>query len=65
VKGFLPDAEPDGQRFLSSDSLIVDVAFPRYMLAMKLFAAGAKIDADDIVLLCRQVGLTEDLGCGG
>jgi hypothetical protein len=35
------------------------------MLAMKLFAAGAKIDADDIVLLCRQVGLTEDLGCGG
>jgi hypothetical protein len=25
---------------------------------MKLFAAGAKIDADDIVLLCRQLGLT-------
>src|SRR6266487_1152123 len=45
-------------RFYSSDPLIVDVAFPRFMVAMKLFAAGAKIDADDIVLLCRQLGLT-------
>ena len=34
------------------------VAFPRFMLAMKLFAACAKIDADDIVLLYRQPGLT-------
>ena len=57
VKGFLPGPDPDAQRFYSSDSLIVDIAFPRFMVAMKLFAAGAKIDADDIVLLYRQLGL--------
>jgi hypothetical protein len=28
VKGFLPGPDPDAQRFYSSDSLIVYVAFP-------------------------------------
>ena len=42
VKGFLPGPEPDAQRFYSSDSLIVDVAFPRFMVAVKLFAAGCE-----------------------
>lgn len=58
VKGFLPGPDPNAQRFYSSDSLIVDVASPRYLLAMKLFAARAEIDADDIILLYRQLGLT-------
>ena len=58
VKGFLPGPDPGAQRFYSSDSLIVDVASPRYLLAMKLFAARAEIDADDIILLYRQLGFT-------
>ena len=43
VKGFLPGPDPDAQRFYPSDSLIVDVASPRYLLAIKLFAARAEI----------------------
>src|SRR5208283_1038540 len=58
VKGFLPGPDPDAQRFYSSDSLIVDVASPRYLLAMKLFAARAEIDADDIILLYRKLRFT-------
>jgi hypothetical protein len=58
VKGFLPGPDPDAQRFYSSDSLIVDVASPRYLLAMKPFAARAEIDADDIILLYRQLAFT-------
>ena len=31
MNGFLPGPDPDAQRFYSSDSLIVDVASPRYL----------------------------------
>jgi hypothetical protein len=58
VKGFLPGPDPDAQRFYSSDSLNVDVASARYLLAMKLFSARVEIDADDIAFLYRQVGFS-------
>ena len=52
-----PGRNPSSHRTLGRPGR-EEVAFPRFMLAMKLFAAGAKIDADDIVLLYRQLGLT-------
>ena len=58
VKGFLPGPDPDAQRFYDSRSLTVDVASPRYLLAMKLFSSRVESDADDIMLLYRQVGFT-------
>jgi hypothetical protein len=58
VKGFLPGPDPDAQRFYESASLNVDVASARYLLAMKLFAARAENDADDIMFLYRQLGFT-------
>ena len=56
VKGFLPGPDPDAQRFYASDSLTVDVASPRYLLAMKLFSSRVESDAEDIMFLYRQLG---------
>ncbi|MDT5037258.1 MAG: hypothetical protein QOE03_2443, partial [Micromonosporaceae bacterium] len=58
VKGFLPGKDLDAERFYSSDSLTVDVASPRYLLAMKLFASRVESDAEDIMLLYRLVGFS-------
>jgi len=58
VKGFLPGSDPGATRYYEGDSLTVDVASARYLLAMKLFASRVEIDADDIAFLYRQVGFT-------
>jgi hypothetical protein len=58
VKGFLPGPDPDAQRYYVSDSLTVDVASARYLLAMKLFSSRVENDADDIMFLYRQLGFT-------
>ncbi|MGH3544680.1 MAG: hypothetical protein ACRDPW_01920 [Mycobacteriales bacterium] len=58
VKGFLPGPDPDAQRYYSSESLIVDVASARYLLAMKLFSARVENDAADISFLYRHLGFT-------
>jgi len=43
VKGFLPGPDPDAQRFYSSDSLIVDVASPRYLLGFTTVEEGLNL----------------------
>ncbi len=58
VKGFLPGPDPDATRYYEGDSLTVDVASARYLLAMKLFASRVETDADDIAFLYRQLGFT-------
>lgn len=58
VKGFLPGKDDDAQRYFETPSLRVDVASPRYLLAMKLLAARIAGDADDIRFLYKQCGFT-------
>lgn len=58
VKGFLPGEDPDARIFFESDSLRVDVASPRYLLAMKLMSARPGADIDDIRTLYRICGFT-------
>jgi hypothetical protein len=58
VKGFLPGPDPDSTRYYDGDSLTVDVASARYLLAMKLLASRVETDADDIALLYRRLGFT-------
>jgi Nucleotidyltransferase of unknown function (DUF6036) len=58
VKGFLPGPDPAARRYFEAPGLVVDVASPEYLLAMKLFSSRAEIDAEDIALLYRELGYT-------
>jgi len=58
VKGFLPGDDPGARTVYESPALRVDVASPRYLLAMKLLAARAGADTEDIAHLYRLCGLT-------
>lgn len=55
VKGFLHGSDPDAVPVLDIPGLRVDVASPRYLLAMKLLAARDE-DVDDILFLYRLCG---------
>lgn len=58
VKGFLPGDDRAARTVYESPSLRVDVASPRYLLAMKLLAVRAGADTEDIAALYRLSGLT-------
>jgi len=58
VKGFLCGEDPDARRFFSAPGISVDVASPRYLLAMKLFSSRVESDTDDIKFLYRLVGFS-------
>lgn len=58
MKGFLPGQDPDARVFFESGSLRVDVASPRYLLAMKLMSARPGADVQDIRTLYRLCGFT-------
>lgn len=58
VKGFLPGTDPEAERYFAGEALNVDIASPRFLLAMKLFASRVETDADDIAFLYRILGFT-------
>jgi len=57
VKGFLPGNDPDRVTVFESEYLLVQVASPRYLLAMKLFSARLGRDDQDAVKLFEVCGL--------
>jgi hypothetical protein len=58
VKGLLPDRVPTqvGTQF-DATGLAVEVASAEYLFAMKAMAARAEVDADDLRVLARHLGL--------
>jgi hypothetical protein len=58
VKAFLPGPDPNATVYLELPGLIVRIASPRYLLAMKLLASRVERDEDDIRVLLRLSGIT-------
>lgn len=58
AKGFMPGQDDNPRTVFESDSLLVQVASPEYLLAMKLHSGRAERDIDDAVVFCRLVGYT-------
>lgn len=59
VKGFLPGTDAKARTVYESDSLLVQVASPEYLLAMKLHSGRAERDIDDAVTLFTEAGYTD------
>ena len=58
VRAFLPPGEDSHARTFSVPGLSVSVASPRYLLAMKM-AAGRPQDLHDLILIFRELGITQ------
>ncbi|WP_198419353.1 DUF6036 family nucleotidyltransferase [Actinomyces respiraculi] len=58
AKGFMPSTDADARTVLETDSLLVQVPSPEYLLAMKVHAGRTDKDIEDAVLLYRIAGYT-------
>ena len=58
AKGFLPGPDEHPQTVFESESLLVQVASPEYLLAMKLHASRDERDLDDASTLFNRLGYT-------
>lgn len=58
VKGFLPGPDEHPLTVFETESLLVQVPSPEYLLAMKLHASRDERDLDDAALLFRTLGYT-------
>lgn len=56
AKGFMPGDDPNARTVFESSSLLVQVASPEYLLAMKLHSGRAERDIDDAVVLFNALG---------
>ena len=58
AKSFAPGDDSESRVVLSTPSLEVSAASPKYLLAMKIFSARVGIDAEDIKVLYKELGFT-------
>ncbi|MFT3796870.1 DUF6036 family nucleotidyltransferase [Microbacterium sp.] len=63
AKGFLPGADEHPRTVFESESLLVQVPSPGYLLAMKLHASRDERDLDDAVILFNRLGYTTAQEC--
>ncbi len=63
VKGFLPGADEHPRTVFESDSLLVQVPSPGYLLAMKLHASRDERDLEDAAFLFNRLGYTSAQDC--
>ena len=58
AKGFLPGDDASPRTVLDTEHLLVQVASPEYLLAMKIFSGRGQRDTDDAVRLFDAAGYT-------
>lgn len=58
AKGFLPGPDEHPRTVFESESLLVQVPSPEYLLAMKLYASRDERDLEDAAILFGQLGYT-------
>ncbi|MBL8926481.1 MAG: hypothetical protein JNM77_09590 [Pseudonocardia sp.] len=63
AKGFLPGADEHPRTVFESESLLVQVPSPEYLLAMKLHASRDDRDLDDAAILFNRLGYTTAQDC--